>query len=238
MNSNDIRIILHLLRGQSRTGSHAERLEAFYAPQAKHYDAFRERLLQGRRELIELLNPAPGARIIELGGGTGHNIFYFGDKLKQLESIEIVDLCPALLKEANLRTQDLPNVRIVEADATTYKPNTPADYVYFSYAITMIPDWKRAIENAISILAPGGTLGIVDFYVSTANPPAGAVKHGIMTRTFWPRWFAHDGVRLNPEHLTTLRHMLPKHQCFERRSKVPYLLGLQVPYYIFVGQKP
>lgn len=238
MNWNDARILLHLLKGQSRTGSHAERLQAFYAPQAQHYDAFRERLLHGRQELIENLNLPPGSHVVELGGGTGRNVLYFGESLPQLGCVEIVDLCPALLKEARERLKDHANVQVIEADAVTYKPTQPVDCVYFSYALTMIPDWRGAIENAYSMLAAGGTLGVVDFYVSPRQPELGAVHHGAMTRWFWPRWFGHDGVHLNPEHLPMLKKLFPQYQCQERRSNVPYLPGLRVPYYVFVGKKP
>jgi hypothetical protein len=37
--------------------------------------------------------------------------------------------------------------------------------VYFSYALTMIADWRRALDNALAMLAPGGTLGVVDFHL-------------------------------------------------------------------------
>jgi S-adenosylmethionine-diacylgycerolhomoserine-N-methlytransferase len=238
MNLNDVRILMHLARGQRRTGSHAERLEAFYAPQADYYDDFRERLLQGRKELIERLTLAPGAYVVELGGGTGRNALYFGETLNQLGCIEIVDLCPALLKQARQNLQSYPNVRIVEADATTYRPERQVDCVYFSYALTMIPDWQGAMKNAMAMLAPGGILGVVDFYVSPAKAGSDAVQHSALTRFFWPRWFGHDGVRLNPEHLLTLKRLCPEHQCLERRASVPYLPGLKVPYYIFVGRRP
>jgi S-adenosylmethionine-diacylgycerolhomoserine-N-methlytransferase len=52
---------------------------------------------------------------------------------------------------------------VVEADATDYRAPWLADCVYFSYALTMIPDWVRALSNALSVLKPGGKLGIVGF---------------------------------------------------------------------------
>jgi S-adenosylmethionine-diacylgycerolhomoserine-N-methlytransferase len=234
--ASDARILLRLLRGQPRRGSHAERLQAFYAAQAQGYDAFRERLLHGRRELIERLGLPPGARIVELGGGTGHNLVYFGAALAKLGSIELVDLCPALLEEARTRTAPMPNVRVVEADAVTYRPDRPVDCVYFSYSLTMIPDWRGAIDNALAMLKPDGVLGVVDFYVSDRRPESGLTHHGALTRWFWPRWFAHDGVRLSSEHLRRLRALLPIHLLLERRAPVPYLPGLRVPYYLFLGR--
>lgn len=226
------------MRGQPRHGTLAERLDAFYRPQADHYDAFRERLLHGRAELMGQLAPRPGTHVVELGAGTGRNLDFLGERLLDLGSVELVDLCPALLDRARRRTRGLPNVRVVEADAVAYRPARPVDLVYFSYSLTMIPDWEGALGNAVSMLKPGGALGVVDFYVSEANPPPVLVRHGAMTRWFWPRWFAHDGVRPNAEHLRTLRTRLPDHWLSERRAPVPYLPGLRVPYYVFVGRVP
>ena len=149
-----------------------ERLQRFYAPQARGYDRFRERLLHGRRELIARLPVQPGGRVVELGGGTGRNLDFFGARLAALASFELVDLCPALLSVAQERLRGRGNVRLVEADAGDYRPSSPADCVYFSYALTMIPDWRQAIDNAIAMLRPGGTLGVVDFHLPDTRGPA------------------------------------------------------------------
>ena len=233
---DDARVLLRLLRGQPRTGSHAERLQAFYSPQAEDYDRFRERLLQGRTALMEQLDPPPGSRIVELGGGTGRNLLSFGSRLANFASVELVDLCPALLAQARQRTTGMRNVQIIEADACTWRPAIAPDVVYLSYALTMIPDWQLAILNAIAMLRPGGTLGVVDFYVSDASGRPGNVRHDAFTRWFWPRWFGHDGVHPNPDHLRLLRERLPQHRFQEHRAPVPYLPGLRVPYYLFIGQ--
>ncbi|MCB1797727.1 MAG: methyltransferase domain-containing protein [Gammaproteobacteria bacterium] len=237
MIANDARVLLHLLRGQPRRGSQAERLQAFYAPQASRYDAFRERLLHGRRELIGRLDALPGAAVVELGAGTGRNLLFFGNRLADLD-VQLVDLCPALLEQARRRTADMDNVRVVDADVVSWRPERPVDVVYLSYSLTMIPDWQGAIDNAIGMLKPGGSLGVVDFYVSAAQPAAGLERHGPLARAFWPRWFAHDGVHLDPAHLDCLRARLPDHELLERRAKVPYLAGLSVPYYVFIGRRP
>jgi S-adenosylmethionine-diacylgycerolhomoserine-N-methlytransferase len=236
MIAGDARVVLRLLRGKPRRGSHRERLEAFYGPQAPYYDAFRERLLHGRQELIERLDPPAGSRLVDLGGGTGRNLLFFGEHLARLGEVDLVDLCPSLLAEARRRTAGMSNLRVVEADATTYRREAPADCVYFSYSLTMITDWRGALLNALSLLRPGGLLGVVDFYVSEASPPRGATRHGAFDRFFWPRWFAHDGVRPCPDHLRRLQELLPDHVVDERRAPVPYLPGLRVPYYLFVGR--
>lgn len=236
---NDLGVLRAMLRGIPQNGTHAENLQSFYGTQADDYDRFRERLLHGRAELITRLRLAlpRAAHVVELGGGTGRNLEFFDTALEDIATFDLVDLCPALLARARTRLARHPQVRVVEADATTFRPAQSADCVYFSYSLTMIPDWRAALDNALAMLKPGGVLGVVDFYHSAARPAPGLVRHSAFTRQFWRRWFAHDGVRLNPEHLATLRAYLPQHELIEGRAAVPYLPGLRVPYYVFVGRK-
>ncbi len=233
---DDVAVLGQFLRGMPRSNSHAERLQAFYAPQADRYDAFRDRLLPGRRELIELLRPAPGARIVEVGAGTGRNLAYFGAAIPSFSSVELVDLCPALLERARMRAVGRPNVRVVEADAVSYRPALPVDCVYFSFALTMIPDWRAALANAVDMLRPGGQLGVVDFYVTPPPPSQRPTRDSALSRWFWRSWFAHDGVHLNAEHLPALCCLLPIHQVIEGRTPIPYLPGLRAPYFVFVNR--
>lgn len=233
----DARVLLAMARGVPRRATHAEALIRFYAPQAAHYDAFRERLLHGRERLISLLPIEPGARVVELGGGTGRNLDFLGERLARCERIEVVDLCEPLLARAAARARSWPNVHAVVADACTYQPSAPVDAVYFSYALTMIPDWREAIDNALRMLKPGGCLGVVDFYVAERDPGPGLARHGWATRTLWPWWFRHDGVRLSPEHLPYLARRLRISALEERRAALPFLRA-SVPYYVLVGRRP
>jgi S-adenosylmethionine-diacylgycerolhomoserine-N-methlytransferase len=234
----DSRVLWQMMRGQPRTGTAAERLQAFYEPQAQRYDAFRERLLRGRSELVERLPAPTGGVIVELGGGTGSNIDRFGPRLASLKRYVLVDLCRALLDQAALRARSHPNVQLVEADVASYRYDEPVDCVFLSYALTMIDDWRAALSNALAMLKPGGTLGVVDFYISAAKPAPGFVRHPAWERWFWPRWFGHDGVRLSPDQLEALTSVLPDHLRLEQKASVPYLPGMTVPYYIFIGRKP
>ena len=230
--SADLKILWQMARGASVGANHAERLERFYRPQAKNYDAFRQRLLQGRSELIELLAPPDGAFIVELGAGTGNNARYFGERLAHFEAVELVDLCPALLEQARLRWADEPRVRVIEADATSYRPAKPVDRVYFSYALTMIPQWRQALDNALAMLKPGGLLGVVDF-----DLPRGNCLAERCACEFWRRWFAHDGVRLDRAHVEQLQALTEPVTLRESTASLPYLPGLRVPYYVYVGRK-
>lgn len=234
----DARVLWRMLRGLPRTGSPAERLEAFYAPQAGRYDAFRRKLLHGREALMQRLPAAAGDVVVELGCGTGENLERLGSRVARLRRLILVDLCPALLAKARLRAARFNNVEVVEADISHYRPPQPADCVFLSYALTMVGNWRAVIANAVEMLQPGGTLGVVDFYVSSARPPPGGIRHPAWERWLWRRWFAHDGVRLDPAHLDRLASALPDCEIHEQRGSVPYLPGLTAPYYLFIGRKP
>ena len=233
----ELRVLWQLLRGMPAASSHAERLERFYAPQAARYDSFRERLLHGRQALSVARDFQPGARVAELGAGTGCNVRWYADRRARLQQLTLVDLCPALLAQARARAADWSNTLVIEADVTQWQPAAAIDKLYFSYALTMIPDWQAAIENAIAMLKPGGLIGVVDFYISDAHPATGLARHSAWQRWLWPRWFAHDGVRLSPAHLPYLRQRLAPVMLREGRGTLPWLPGLRVPYYVFVGRK-
>ena len=234
----ELATIWQMLRGQPAGGTQATRLQRFYAPQAQHYDSFRERLLHGRRELAAMLPTPPGSRIVELGGGTARNLEFFGARIRHCASFEVVDLCPALLALARARCAGWTNVTVTEGDARTWQPSAPVDSVYFSYALSMIPDWQHALANALRMLKPGGTVGVVDFYLSAHAYGLGIKHHHALARLFWCRWFAHDGVDLDAERLRRLHSVTQRVYLYQGRASVPYIPGLRVPYFIYLGVKP
>jgi len=238
--ASDLRILYHLALKPVRGKDHAARMESFYAGQAAAYDDFRKRLLKGRQELWNLIPPPEGGTWIDMGGGTGANLDYFGDSIQRLRKVYVLDLSHSLLEIAKQRssTQGWTNVETVEADATTFQPASgPVDVVTFSYSLTMIPDWFAAIENALAMLKPGGTIGVVDFYVSRKYASGSLARHGWFTRTFWPTWFALDNVFPSPDHVPFLHRHFDVLHFQEHRAPVPYIPLARMPYYLFVGRK-
>jgi S-adenosylmethionine-diacylgycerolhomoserine-N-methlytransferase len=238
--ASDLRVLYRLAFAPVRGGSHGDRLEAFYRDQRGAYDDFRKRLLHGRDELMRSLDVPDGATLLDLGGGTGNNIEYLGDRVPKLKSIRVVDLCPSLLQVAAERVQKhgWTNVSTVLADVTTYQPDdAPVDGVTFSYSLTMIPNWFQAIDRAHQLLKPGGVIGVVDFYVSRKWPAPGMKRHRWWQRVFWPAWFASDNVFLSSEHVPYLQSRFQTVRLDERLGKVPYMPGLKAPYYLFLGRK-
>ncbi|MFI5358002.1 MAG: class I SAM-dependent methyltransferase [Opitutales bacterium] len=236
----DLKTLYHLVLQPVRGGTHAERLNSFYESQAGQYDRFREKLLHGRETLMENLPMPDGGTWLDMGGGTGANLDRVGEKVRRLGRVAIIDLCRPLLQVARRRINDRgwTNAEVVEADAATvHLDGAMADVITFSYSLTMMPNWFAAVENACRLLRPGGLLGVVDFYVSSRHPPVGQTRHSWLTRTLWPAWFAADGVHLGPDRLAYLQWRFDTLLLLERRGSVPYLPGLRVPYFVFVGQR-
>ncbi len=233
----DIHTLYRMALAPIRGKTHAQRLESFYGNQAKGYDDFRKRLLQGRKELIDELNISPGETWLDMGAGTGANLEFVADQVPDFERVYLVDLCSSLLSVANERiaARGWSNVETVQADVATFTPSRQADVITFSYSLTMIPNWIQALTNARVLLKPGGRIGVVDFYVSQKYPAAGQVRHNWWMRHFWPIWFETDNVHLSKDHLPFLADMFTPRAVVESMARVPYLPGLRVPYYRFVG---
>ncbi|MGQ0636961.1 MAG: class I SAM-dependent methyltransferase [Planctomycetaceae bacterium] len=216
----------------------AERLESFYRPQAAGYDDFRRRLLSGREELI--MRVASGRGVwVDLGAGTGANLEMAGPRVGEFERIYAVDLTRSLLDVARRRVErhGWHNVEIVQADAKTFAPPGPVDLVTFSYSLTMIDDWFRAVDRACEMLRPGGQIGVVDFFVARKHPAPGRARHSWQTRHLWPAWFARDNVFLSADHIPYLQGQFETQLLAERLGKIPYLPFVRAPYYLFLGRR-
>lgn len=235
----DLKILYQLACAPIRGKTHAARLESFYRGQAEGYDSFRRRLLPGREELVRLINLPEGGVWIDMGGGTGANLEYAGDRLPTLSCVHVVDLCPPLLEITRQRIgrQGWTNVETAVADAATFAAPAAADAVTFSYSLTMIPDWFAAIDRAWKLLKPGGQIGVVDFHISRKHQEPGRQHHGWLTRSLLPIWFGCDNVFLSADHLPYLAHRFQPIAIAERRARIPYLPLARVPYYLFIGLK-
>lgn len=238
--ASELKLLYHLTLAPNRGKTHAERLESFYGGQAEGYDGFRKRLLKGREELFRSLAIPEGGVWLDMGGGTGWNLEQVGERIRQAGKVYLVDLSTSLLKVARERfaKNGWTNAEAVEADATTYvPPEKQVDLVTFSYSLTMIPDWFAAIDQAERLLKPGGTIGVVDFYVSRKHAESPRARHSWLTRSFWPVWFANDNVFPSPDHLPYLSRKFEPQQVGEYRARLPYLPGSRAPYYQFIGRK-
>lgn len=236
-----LKTLYHMVLSPIRGESHQERLDSFYAGQAEHYDATRQKMLHGRDELFADLPAVPGGTWLDLGCGTARNAEAWGSRLEVFREAVLVDLSESLLQVAEKRIQShgWQNVRVLHDDATRVElPPNSVDVVTFAYSLTMIPNWFSAIDHALSLLKPGGTIGVVDFYVAKKYPAPDRRRHSWFRRTFWPVWFANDNVFPNPDLLPYLESRFEETQVTEEAGKIMMLPVVRVPYFRFIGRKP
>jgi S-adenosylmethionine-diacylgycerolhomoserine-N-methlytransferase len=225
---------LHPISGSN----HKSRLESFYEGQARSYDVYRHRFLHGRVPMIEAM-PTPTQGVwVDLGGGTAANLEHFRDNLSSVFSkVIVLDLCGPLLEVARARVAANKwgkLVECIEADACDPKaPGLPpagsVDVITMSYSLTMIPNWRAALDNALRLLKPGGHFAISDFTVTPEN--------SCVTRNFWPLVLGTDGIHPTSAHIETLRELFDEKHLHVDRGGFPYVPLLKAPFYYFVGQK-
>ncbi len=147
-----------------------DRMNRMYRWQRHIYDATRRYYLLGRDRMIADLQPAPGASVLEIGCGTGRNLALAAKRYPNARFFG-VDVSTEMLTSAISaisRRGLAPRIRVAHGDATVFDPQLlfgiPSfDHIMISYSLSMIPDWNRVLESAVTRLAPGGRLHVVDF---------------------------------------------------------------------------
>lgn len=150
--------------------SHAVRMDAVYRFQRHIYDLTRKYYLLGRDRLIAGLDAGPDCRVLEVGCGTGRNLVAAARRWPGARFTGI-DISAAMLQTAgaSLRRHRLEErIALIEADACDFMSEAGLagrrfDRIFLSYALSMIPAWECALEEALEALASDGSLHIVDF---------------------------------------------------------------------------
>jgi S-adenosylmethionine-diacylgycerolhomoserine-N-methlytransferase len=152
--------------------SHAALMDRTYRHQRRIYDVTRAYYLLGRDRLLADLAPQGNARVLEIACGTGRNL----DRVAQLypqTQLFGVDISTQMLDSAQAKLGR--RAALAQADACDFDGRAVFgvdgfDRVILSYSLSMIPDWTRALDVAVSQLAPTGEVHIVDFGHQRALP--------------------------------------------------------------------
>jgi S-adenosylmethionine-diacylgycerolhomoserine-N-methlytransferase len=147
-----------------------DRMNRIYRHQRYVYNATRKYYLPGRDRLIADIGARDGARVLEIGCGTGRNLILaarkypgalcFGIDL----STEMLGTATRAISHAGLASR----VRVAHGDATRFDPvellgTDQFDRIFISYSLSMIPQWQSVVDKAMLHLAPDGELRIIDF---------------------------------------------------------------------------
>ncbi len=135
------------------------------------YDITRKYFLLGRDELIHRFWCKDGEQVCEVGCGTARNLIKMAQLYPQA-SFYGIDVSDEMLKTAEKSVEHAKlEKRIVlkQGFAENFAPDAlfglkePLDKIVFSYALSIIPPWKEAIDHALELLPTNGEIHIVDF---------------------------------------------------------------------------
>jgi len=143
-------------------------MDAIYARQRHFYDLTRKYYLLGRDRLIERLGVPDGGTVLEVGCGTGRNLIAVARRYPKarLFGFDISDEMLATARASVAKAGLEHRITLKQGDATNFDPQAlfgvaKFDRVFFSYTLSMIPDWQAALRQGAAVT--GGTMHLVDF---------------------------------------------------------------------------
>ena len=148
-----------VIRGYGRTARGYDRRLRFWFGTVLHIAKYRERA-------IELLGPLEGARVLDIGCGTGANLPLLMRRVGETGQVVGLDYTPAMLEQARKRVEShgWPNVELVQGDAVLLDAVQGSfDAILSTYCFGLLYDLEQAMNRAIDRLEPDGRIVILDF---------------------------------------------------------------------------
>ena len=121
--------------------------------------------LRWRKPAVKVLRLRQGDTVLDLACGTGLNFRHVIDRIGPEGRIVGVDCTRGMLKQARrkLARHRWDGVSLVEGEATSLPlASESCDAVLCSYAMAIIPEYRRAIAEAVRVLKPGGRLVLLE----------------------------------------------------------------------------
>lgn len=148
--------------------THAALMDAVYRHQKHIYDLSRKYFLLGRDGLIDGLAVPDGGSVLEIGCGTGRNLLLTARRYPNADLYGLDISTEMLVTAKRALTGSGTSADLRQGDACSFASTDlfsgkKFDRIFFSYALSMIPDWRRALAEAHTALAPCGSIHVVDF---------------------------------------------------------------------------
>jgi ubiquinone/menaquinone biosynthesis C-methylase UbiE len=145
------------------------RNQAMYRRWAPVYDATVSRLFgAGRRRAMQLLSLQPGERILLSGVGTGEDLALLPRDVCALG----IDLSPHMLQRAHGKLPgSFAQISLVQGDAQRLPvANGSFDALVLNLILSVVPDARLCMQEALRALRPGGRIVIFDKFMSEKSP--------------------------------------------------------------------
>ncbi|OGK05783.1 MAG: hypothetical protein A2W80_08435 [Candidatus Riflebacteria bacterium GWC2_50_8] len=119
----------------------------------------------GRQRAIELLAPRSGARVLEIGVGTGLSLEYYPPDIEVLG----FDYSFGMLRESQLKAKEMSHcpVSLMQMDAQNMAfADNSFDYLMAAYVLTVVPDPRKAVREIFRVARPGAKVVIINYICS------------------------------------------------------------------------
>jgi ubiquinone/menaquinone biosynthesis C-methylase UbiE len=140
-------------------------LRRMWSRWAPVYDLRVRLFLRWRAPAVEALRLRQGDTVLDLACGTGLNFALLEERVGPSGRIIGLDLTRAMLLRARRRAhgRGWRNITLVESDAAAIPiADDSVDAVISSYGMVIVPDYRRAIAEAVRVLRPGGRLVLLE----------------------------------------------------------------------------
>jgi phosphatidylethanolamine/phosphatidyl-N-methylethanolamine N-methyltransferase len=172
--------------------AHESKIYSDFAPL---YDKIFGKLFYSRLvQVIEALDIPAGAKVLELGAGTGTS---FPAYPRHCE-VTGIDLAPDMLARARRKIEEngWRHLKVLQMSALDLDfPDSSFDFVTAFHVVTVVPDPIKMILEAKRVCKPGGRIIIVNHFTSD-SPLLGFLTEALDPLTRWLGW--RTNLRLKP----------------------------------------
>jgi SAM-dependent methyltransferase len=133
------------------------------------------------------LGALAGARVLELGSGTGELAARLAGLAGPTGSLVASDAAEGMLALERTRLAGLPNAEVAQVDARQIPfPDESFDVVVFRMGLMLMPDPDGALQEIRRVLRPGGRLAVAVWGAPQDNPwltalGMAAMMHGLVS---------------------------------------------------------
>jgi phosphatidylethanolamine/phosphatidyl-N-methylethanolamine N-methyltransferase len=117
------------------------------------------------RATIRSLNLPRGARVLEVGAGTGSSFSAYPPEV----NVTGIDLSPSMLALAKekVAANNWHHITLRRMDALNLEfSNASFDYVFAFHVVSVVPDHRRLISEMTRVCKPSGTIAIINHFRS------------------------------------------------------------------------
>ena len=152
-----------------------------------------------RKFAIQEMHLKEGQKVLNIPCGTGQNLDYFQQYLKDTGSIIGIDLSEGMLSKAKKKIDhnQWNSIQLIKGDATKinkewiatqFDANLEFDAILCDLGLSGFPRWEEIITNLISLLKPSGRFVIMDWYIHSPSLRGEFIKwigKGEVDRPLW-----------------------------------------------------